>query len=125
MSFADGRVTLDAGCNVISGPAVIESNSLTVGPLISTRMACADPQVTAAETLITTVFDGTLPMTLTGNQMTLEAKDGSRLFFVPVTGSLRRRPVQAPDRPSASTGSPTITDSTIPATGTETGTTAG
>ena len=125
MAFGDGRVTLDAGCNVISGPAVIESNSLTAGPLISTRKACADPQVTAAETLLTTVFDGTLPMTLTGNQMTLEAKDGSRLFFVPVTGSAPTTTGAGTGSASASTGTPTITESTIAATGTETGTTAG
>ena len=40
LSFADGRLTGQAGCNRFSGPHRIEANGLVAGPIIATRMAC-------------------------------------------------------------------------------------
>lgn len=43
LSFADGgRVSGNSSCNQFSGTARIDGNSLTVGPLAVTRMACAE-----------------------------------------------------------------------------------
>ena len=46
VTFADGRVSGNAGCNSFGGSYVLEGNRLTVGPLISTKMACMGPGMT-------------------------------------------------------------------------------
>lgn len=42
----DGRAFGSGGCNRFSGGARVEGATLTLGPLASTRMACAPPQGT-------------------------------------------------------------------------------
>ena len=42
--FADGQVSGSAGCNNYNGPATIDGDRLTFGPLVSTQMFCADPE---------------------------------------------------------------------------------
>ena len=39
----DGSVTGSAGCNTFSGTYAVDGTSLGVGPLGTTKMACADP----------------------------------------------------------------------------------
>jgi len=39
---SDGKVTGNAGCNQFGGEAKVAGDSLRLGPLISTRRACAD-----------------------------------------------------------------------------------
>jgi heat shock protein HslJ len=39
----DGRITGSAGCNTYMGPYQTDGQSLTIGPLATTRMACASP----------------------------------------------------------------------------------
>lgn len=44
LTFADGRISANAGCNTMSGPATWEGETLEVeGPLASTMMACEEP----------------------------------------------------------------------------------
>ncbi|WP_051677048.1 META domain-containing protein [Maridesulfovibrio frigidus] len=42
MFTEDGRVTGSGGCNRFNGSYTLENNTLEVGPLASTRMACAE-----------------------------------------------------------------------------------
>jgi len=42
LSFAEGRVSGRGGCNIYSGPVEIGADTLKIGPLISTKMACVD-----------------------------------------------------------------------------------
>lgn len=46
---ADGTVSGNATCNTYNGPAVVDSTSIKVGPLMSTKMACADDAANAQE----------------------------------------------------------------------------
>jgi heat shock protein HslJ len=45
----DGTVSGDAGCNQYNGPAVVDGDSITIGPLASTLRACAEDAVTTQE----------------------------------------------------------------------------
>ena len=40
---ADGRINGSAGCNTYLGPYQTDGRSLTIGPLATTRMLCAQP----------------------------------------------------------------------------------
>jgi heat shock protein HslJ len=44
-----GTVSGEGGCNAFNGPAVVDGESIAIGPLVSTRMACADEAATAQE----------------------------------------------------------------------------
>ncbi|MFE3194012.1 META domain-containing protein [Nocardia sp. NPDC059240] len=40
LSFADGRISATSGCNTMTGPVDLQGNTLQVGELASTLMAC-------------------------------------------------------------------------------------
>ena len=42
--FDKGQVSGSAGCNNYNGPYVIDGNNISIGPLASTVMMCADPE---------------------------------------------------------------------------------
>ena len=44
-----GAVSGSTGCNTFSGEAAIDGNAVSFGPLVTTRMACADPAANARE----------------------------------------------------------------------------
>ena len=44
-----GAVSGSTGCNTFSGEVAIDGNDLSFGPLVTTRMACADPAANAQE----------------------------------------------------------------------------
>ena len=44
-----GAVSGSTGCNTFSGEVAIDGNALSFGPLVTTRMACADPAANAQE----------------------------------------------------------------------------
>jgi heat shock protein HslJ len=47
--FKDGRIAIHNACNGISGDVRIDNETLRFGPLVSTKMACADPAVMALD----------------------------------------------------------------------------
>jgi len=50
LAFDDqGAVSGSTGCNTFSGEVAIDGNTLSFGPLVTTRMACADPAANAQE----------------------------------------------------------------------------
>jgi len=40
---SDGNLSGNSGCNTYNGPYKVDGNKITIGPLASTMMACADP----------------------------------------------------------------------------------
>lgn len=46
---ATGTVTGNAGCNTFNGPAVVDGTAVTIGPLMSTKMACVDEAASTQE----------------------------------------------------------------------------
>lgn len=43
LDFADGRVSVSNACNRMGADFTLAADELTLGPMISTQMACADP----------------------------------------------------------------------------------
>jgi len=93
LSFEDGRIGANAGCNSMSGPYAVDGGRLDVGSLATTEMGC-DEALMDQDTWLAWFLDGAL-ITLAGDELTL-AKDG-------ITLTLLDREVADPDRPLAGT----------------------
>ena len=98
ISFEDGRISVSGGCNGMGGDVTFDGDTMTVGPMISTMMACEQPlmdqdsAVQAFLTAGTTVSVDGDTLTLTG---TFDGADASI--------TLLDREVADPDRPLADT----------------------
>ena len=80
----DGQVSGNMGCNGMGGKYSVSGQSITFGPLISTKMACEEPRM-AQETEALKVFNGTVSFVLAGSTLTITSADGSSaLTFVQV-----------------------------------------
>lgn len=89
LSFQDGRVGADAGCNSIGGSYALDGDRLVVGDLITTEIGC-DPLRMEQDRWVTDLLDGAA-VALDGDTLRL-TKGGIRVTF------LDRR-VADPDRP--------------------------
>lgn len=83
LTFIDGRLSANAGCNTQNGDAAIEDGALVVGQLASTMMGCEDALMAQDQWLAgfleagpqVTLADGTL--TLTTDDVTMELAEQS------------------------------------------------
>lgn len=85
LDFADGRVAVSNACNRISGPVRSEGAGLRIGPLVSTKMACADPAVMALDAAITKRLEGTPTFAIQESMpptLVWTTTDGDVLHFV-------------------------------------------
>lgn len=81
---ADGGLAVSNTCNRMGGRYEVQGPQLSVGPLASTRMACADPQLMALDAQVGQRLQGTLTAVLdngTPPRLTLTAANGDRLVF--------------------------------------------
>ena len=81
IEFEDGRINGSAGCNNYFADATIASNSLSLGPIGSTRMACPDP-IMRQEADFLAALEAVTGFTVSGEQLTLQY-DGGVLHFEP------------------------------------------
>ena len=85
LDFSAERVRVSNACNNISGSYQIIEGHFVAGPLMQTRMACADPTLMARDTTVTAVLQGkpTAILTTTGTAplLTLAAESGQTLTF--------------------------------------------
>jgi heat shock protein HslJ len=73
----DGRAQGSAGCNGFNGEATVDGDTVTVGPLTSTDMACTDQ---GFEDAFRDLFTGKLEARLDGgDRLTLTTPDGDTL----------------------------------------------
>lgn len=72
----DGAVSGSTGCNSFSGAATVGEDTVTFGPLASTLVACADPDLDEAQTLVLTVLAGQTTVAVDGPTMRITAADG-------------------------------------------------
>ncbi len=79
--FADGHLTGKA-CNNFRASAAISGSSLTIGPVMSTKMACHEPGVSEQETRLFQLLPSMTAFAVTGERLTLTAADGSSLGFI-------------------------------------------
>ncbi|MCA9987528.1 MAG: META domain-containing protein [Anaerolineales bacterium] len=75
LSFADGTVSGQSGCNLFSGSATIAGDKLSFGPLAGTRMACEDELMSFESNFLDLLgqVDG---FTLTDDTLELHNTDG-------------------------------------------------
>jgi heat shock protein HslJ len=68
-------------CNTFRGPLRIDGSSFKAGPLMSTKMACANPNESAQETAVLTGIEAATSYAIVGNTLALRAADGTGLEF--------------------------------------------
>jgi heat shock protein HslJ len=73
--FADGRVSVDAGCNTGGGPAELGDTAITFGPVVTTKMAC-DGAAMAVERHVLQVLQGDVAWAIDGDSLTLTGAGG-------------------------------------------------
>jgi heat shock protein HslJ/uncharacterized membrane protein len=78
--FADGRASGFSGCNRFNGPFKREGDTLTVGPLAGTMMACPEPRM-AIEKRFLDGLSGTHRVAIAGDRLTLTPASGQPLAF--------------------------------------------
>jgi heat shock protein HslJ len=77
VSFADGNVSADFGCNSGAGPYRLDGDALVVERLSTTRKAC-DGELGDQDALMTELLTGSPTMQLDGDQLALT---GARIVF--------------------------------------------
>ncbi|NOT88267.1 MAG: META and DUF4377 domain-containing protein [Lysobacter sp.] len=82
---AEGRLRITNACNGMSGDLRIDGDTLRIGALASTKMACADPAVMALDAEIAKRLEGGIAFRLLESdppQLMLNVANGDRLRFV-------------------------------------------
>jgi heat shock protein HslJ len=78
LTFADGRLSTRADCNICTGPFKLSGQTLTAGPALAcTRAACP---TMAFESTYTTLLSGDSTVTLSGNTLVLSSARGVLRF---------------------------------------------
>ncbi len=80
------RVSGSGGCNRIFGSLATDADSLRIGPLASTRMACADEAVTRQEMAFIEALENTRRYRISGDTLSLIGDNGTLALLVPMTG---------------------------------------
>jgi heat shock protein HslJ len=78
--FEGGRVSGFSGCNQYSGAYTLDRDSLVIGSLAGTMMACPEPQM-ALEKAVKSVLTGTLRHAINGDRLTLTPAAGASMVF--------------------------------------------
>jgi heat shock protein HslJ len=72
LTFSDGRVEVEAGCNRGGGAVTATEPTLTFGPIALTKMAC-DPVAMEVERLVSEVLSGDVRYAIEADTLTLDA----------------------------------------------------
>lgn len=80
MTFTDKALSGKA-CNTFRGPVSVTGASIEVGPLASTKMACANEAEGKQETTVLAVLDASITYTIEGDTLTLTGPDTKGLIF--------------------------------------------
>ncbi len=68
-------------CNTFRGQVTIDGSNFKAGPLMSTKMACANPDENAQESAVLTTIEAATSYGIVGDILTLTAADGTGLEF--------------------------------------------
>lgn len=79
-----GRASGNGSCNRFSGTATITGDSLTFGPLISTKMACVEEALTAQEGRYLGILGTAQRYAVTGDTLRIYTPAGEELRFLRV-----------------------------------------
>jgi len=76
-----GRASGNGSCNRFSGVASMVRDSLAIGPLMSTKMACAEDALTNQETRYLAALESARRYAVTGDTLTIYAQGSEELRF--------------------------------------------
>jgi len=79
-SFANGTVSGNAGCNTFRAPYATQGASLKVGPVITTRRACAK-EIMAQEREFLAAFESAVTWNIEGGTLDMHRSDKERAIF--------------------------------------------
>ncbi len=68
-------------CNTFHGQVAIDGSTFKAGPLMSTKMACANPDESAQESAVLAAIEAATSYGVVGDILTLKAADGTGLEF--------------------------------------------
>jgi heat shock protein HslJ len=72
ITISDGRVDVEAGCNMGGGPVAVSTDTLTFGPIATTKMACeAGPA--SVETAVLGVLRGSVDYTINADVLAISS----------------------------------------------------
>jgi len=75
-TFTADAVSGNSGCNTFNGPSKVDGTSITIGPLASTLMACADPAANQQEQQFAAALELAKSFEVVGNRLSLYRADG-------------------------------------------------
>lgn len=76
-----GRVAVEAGCNRGGGTVEVTADTLTFGPIATTKMAC-EPDPMRVESAVLAVLSGDVAYSIDADRLTLDAGDAGLLFRI-------------------------------------------
>lgn len=79
LTIADGKLHASV-CNQINGSVTVDGQSLKVGQLISTRMACPSEEETIQEGAVTSILEAATTFAIEGSTLTVTAAEKSLVF---------------------------------------------
>jgi heat shock protein HslJ len=74
---AAGTVSGNATCNTFNGAAVVDGTSIAIGPLMSTKMACADERSSTQEAAYLAALENATVFEVRGSTLELRDADGA------------------------------------------------
>lgn len=77
LSFGKGAISGNAGCNTFRGGYTVDGQSVKIGPLASTRMACPDP-VLKQEREFLAALESAVKWSVEGDTLDMHRQDGQR-----------------------------------------------
>lgn len=80
LEFVDGRVAGYTGCNMLSGPWRVEGGEIHVGPLVTTKRACAGPGSEIEKRVLATLNERSR-VSRQGTRLVTTAPGGERFEF--------------------------------------------
>lgn len=76
VTFADGKVNGNVGCNSFGGDYKVSGDTIIFSQIVSTMMACADPLM-QQESAVFSVFTDKATFTVDGITLTIVSADGN------------------------------------------------
>lgn len=85
-TFADGRVSGNAGCNTYTAPFTLDGGALTIAAPVATKTACVKPGLMEQEALYLKALPLTASYSVEGTTLTLLTKQGTIVATYARTG---------------------------------------
>jgi heat shock protein HslJ len=80
LSFEKGGVSGNGGCNTFRGGYTVDGQSVKIGPLASTRMACPDPAMRQEREFLA-ALESAVKWSVEGDTLDMHREDGQRALM--------------------------------------------